>query len=85
LRSNQQNGDRFVKDRRPVHPTRSKGGSQPLTLNDALQWIIAQTWWDDAVVILRGEALALVNIERQVPRGGPGSCEHRTPGAAGRP
>jgi hypothetical protein len=39
------------------------------------------TTWDDAVVMLRGEALTLVNIERQVPRGGPDSCEHRAPGA----
>ena len=34
-------------------------------------------------MILRGEALTLVNIERQVPLGGPDSCEHRAPGAAG--
>jgi hypothetical protein len=27
------------------------------------------TTWDDAVVMLRGEALTLVNIERQVPLG----------------
>jgi hypothetical protein len=36
--------------------------------------------WDDAVVVLKGEALTLVNIERQVPRGGPDSCEHRAAG-----